>query len=155
GNIDVGTVDGALRATTGTGQIRVGRATGATTLKNSNGETIVATATHDISVKNANGDITIDRAGGEGSAKTAMGSIRLGAIRQGSIGAHTAAGDITIGIAEGTAAYLDVSTTYGHVDSELEGTGGPPTDGPQAHIRARTSAGDITIRRAHLDPAGD
>jgi DUF4097 and DUF4098 domain-containing protein YvlB len=155
GNIDVGTVDGPLTVSTGSGEIHVDRVTGVATVKNSNGDTEIGAALGGASIKSANGHISLGRADGAVTAKTALGRIELGAMREGALDAHTAAGDISIGIVSGTSAYLDVSTTYGHVDSELDATPGPPTDGPRAQIHARTSAGDIAVHRIRPEVVGE
>jgi Putative adhesin len=153
GNVDVGAVDGRLTTSTGTGRIRVERVSGPATVKNSNGATDIGSATGDVSVKSANGDISIDRADGDVSARTAAGNIHVGAVGEGTMGAHTSVGDISIGIVAGTAAYLDLSTTHGHVDRDLEARSGPAADGPRAHILARTTAGDIEVHRVQPDLA--
>jgi Putative adhesin len=155
GNVDVGAVDGRFTTSTGTGRIRVERVAGPTTVKNSNGATDIGAANGDVSVKSANGDITIARADGEITAKTAAGNIHVGAVGEGTMSAHTSVGDISIGVVAGTAAYLDLSTTHGHVDRDLQARTGPATDGPRAHILARTTAGDIEVHRVQPDLADD
>ena len=155
GNVDVGAVDGPLTTSTGTGRISVGRVSGPATVKNANGATDIGAATGEVSVKSANGDITIGRADGEITAKTAAGNIHVGAVTEGTMSAHTSVGDISIGIVAGTAAYLDLSTTHGHVDRGLEVSTGPAADGRRAHILARTNAGDIEVHRVRPDLADD
>ena len=89
----------------------------------------------------------VERAGAAVTAKTANGAIRLGEVVRGSVSAESACGDIAIGIAPGTAAWLDVHTQYGHVDNRLDAA---PAAGPRedaAEVRA-TAAGDITIHRS-------
>ncbi len=155
GNVNVGAVDGSLTTSTGTGRIRVESVRGPATVKNSNGATDIGSANGDVSVKSANGDIRIGRADGEITAKTAVGTIHVDAVREGTMSAHTSVGDISIGIVAGTAAYLDVSTTHGHVDRGLDASPAPAAGGRRAHILARTSAGDIEIRRVRPDLADD
>ena len=82
------------------------------------------------------------------AAKSANGAIRLGAVQRGPVVAETAMGAVEIGIADGTAAWLDLDTRYGHLHNALE-TAGPPAAGEETvEVRARTSYGDITIRRS-------
>ena len=57
-------------------------------------------------------------------------------------------GAVTVGIPTGTAAYLDVRSDHGRVRSELGRAAEPRPDTERAAVRARTSYGDITIRRA-------
>jgi hypothetical protein len=72
----------------------------------------------------------------------------VGAVSRGDVELRTAFGSIEVGIAEGTAARLDVRTDYGSVRQELEAAGAPPASAATVAVRARTSHGDITIRRA-------
>ena len=96
----------------------------------------------------ANGDIAVDRARATVAAKSANGAIRLGAVQRGPVVAETAMGAVEIGIADGRAAWLDLDTRYGHLHNALE-TAGPPAAGEETvEVRARTSYGDITIRRS-------
>jgi DUF4097 and DUF4098 domain-containing protein YvlB len=81
-------------------------------------------------------------------AKTASGAIRVDRITAGDADLRTAAGDIEIGIAEGSAAHLDVRAHRGTVLQQLEPLAGPPREGPRVSVRARTGTGDVVVRRA-------
>ena len=123
-------------------------------IKNSNGDTHLGDVGGDLRARAANGDIAVDRARATVAAKSANGAIRLGAVQRGPVVAETAMGAVEIGIADGTAAWLDLDTRYGHLHNALE-TAGPPAAGEETvEVRARTSYGDITIRRsAGMTPA--
>jgi len=82
-------------------------------------------------------------------AKTANGNIRIGEVVNGAIVLETAAGELEIGIREGTAAWLDVSSQYGRVRNLLDETDSPEQSEATVEIRARTSYGDIKIHRAN------
>ena len=80
---------------------------------------------------------------GRPTARSTIGEqVRGSASVSGSYGA------VTVGIPTGTAAYLDLRSDHGQVRSELDRTPEPRPDIERAAIRARTSYGDITIRRA-------
>ena len=81
-------------------------------------------------------------------AKTANGHVRVGEAVRGALELSTATGNIEIGIAEGTAARLDVRTQFGRVDQRLQASDAPPATGEKLEVRGRTSFGDITIARA-------
>jgi DUF4097 and DUF4098 domain-containing protein YvlB len=155
GSIGARRIDGSLDAHTGSGRIRIQRVTGAATIKSSNGSIEAGAIDGDAKINTANGDISVDRAGAGLSAKSANGSIDVGAIEDGSISAQTAAGDISIGVTAGTAVYLDLSTSYGHVDNGLDAGGGPPEGARSAHVQARTGVGDVRIHRARPDITND
>ncbi|MCU7722630.1 DUF4097 family beta strand repeat-containing protein [Actinoplanes sp. KI2] len=148
GHITADEIDGNADVSTGSGRIELGGVAGTVAIKNSNGATTVSSAGGDLRVRNANGDITVGRAGAGVDAKTSNGTIRIGAVVRGSVVLVTPAGDLDVGIAEGTAAWLEVKTGFGHVRNLLENATGPEEAAETVEVRARTSYGDITIRRA-------
>jgi len=148
GNIAVDRGQGDADITTGSGDVRVGHIGGAVVIKNSNGDTVVGEVTGDLRVRSANGRISVDRAHASVMAKTANGNIRVGEVVKGAVVLETAAGELEVGIREGTAAWLDVSSGYGRVRNSLDETDSPEQSEAKVEIRARTSYGDITIHRA-------
>ena len=148
GDIAVDHVAGDAEVSTGSGAVRLGDVDGTATVKNSNGETRVGDVTGEVRVKASNGDIVV--AGGHTSvtAKTANGNVRVSQVRHGTIVLETSAGEVEVGIRQGTAAWLDVSSQYGSVRNSLDASDGPATSDDTVDVRARTSYGDIVIRRA-------
>ena len=149
GDITLEHATGDVHLTTGSGVIRVGEIVGAAVIKNSNGATFVSKVGGELQVKAANGDIAIDDVRGTVAAKTANGDIRVGAPASGSVVAETALGAIEIAIPEGTAAWLDLHTQYGRLCNDLATSGPPGPDDDRLEVRARTSYGDITVRRSY------
>jgi DUF4097 and DUF4098 domain-containing protein YvlB len=149
GNIAVVRASGEADVTTGTGEVRIGHIGGAAVIKNSNGDTVVGEVTGDLRVKSANGRISIDRAHASVVAKTANGRIRIGEVMRGAIVLETAAGELEVGIREGTAAWLDVSAHHGRVRSSLDQASSPEQSEATVEVRARTSYGNIVIHRAN------
>ena len=148
GSATADTITGDAEISTGTGEIRIGEIHGAAVVKNSNGDTTIDSVDGDVRIRNANGDIHIDRAGAGVDAKTSNGSIRLGQVVHGSVQLGTAAGNLDIGIADGTAAWLEVKTGFGHVRNLLENTTRPDQTDETVEIRGHTSYGDITIHHS-------
>jgi DUF4097 and DUF4098 domain-containing protein YvlB len=148
GHVTAGGIAGDADISTGAGKIQVGEVDGAVEVKNSNGDTTVDAATGDVRVRNANGAIDIGRAGAGVDVKTSNGSIRLGEVVRGSVVLQTAAGDLDIGIAEGTAAWLEVNTGFGHVTNQMENATQPDETDQTVEVRGRTSYGDITVHRS-------
>jgi hypothetical protein len=153
GAVAVGTVAGDARATTSSGTMRIGAVGGGAVLKNSNGETRVGTVGGELKVSAANGDIYVDDARSGVDAATANGSVRIGAVSRGSVSLRTAAGSLDVGIAPGTAAYLDLHTSFGNVRNDLDSAGPPGTGERSVEVRARTSFGDIVVRRGETGEA--
>jgi DUF4097 and DUF4098 domain-containing protein YvlB len=147
GDVDVDRVDGAAGIHTGSGEVRVGRVAGAAVVKNSNGATSIGEVGGDVRVKAANGNISIASANQSIVARTAAGSIDVGEVRRGATVLETAAGNLSCGIAQGTAANLDVRCRYGRIRSALEATDGPASSDEVVELHAHTSVGDITLFR--------
>jgi DUF4097 and DUF4098 domain-containing protein YvlB len=148
GHLTVEGVAGNAEVHTGTGKVRIGDIGGTAVVKSSNGDVTIDAVTGDARVRTANGEISIDRAGAGVEAKTANGSIRIGEVKRGSVTLETAAGDLEIGVAAGTAAWLEVKTGFGHVRNLLENATRPEETDQTVEVRGRTSYGDITVRRS-------
>ena len=148
GNVSVDRSVGHTDVTTANGEIWIRKIDGPAVVKTSNGDITLGEVTGDLRLNTAYGDITVDRALASLSAKTAYGSVRIGEVVRGSVVLETAAGELEVGVREGTAAWLDVRTRYGSVRSSLEPAAGPETSDETVEVRARTSAGDIVIRRS-------
>lgn len=148
GSITVGRVGGMAEITTSSGSLRVGLLDGPAVLKNSHGTTTVGAATGDLRVSGANGDIDIARAEGSVTATTAHGTLRVGDVARGTVQLETSYGAIEVGIREGTAAWLDVSSERGQVRNTLADSEPPRDTEETIKVRARTRWGNIDVRRA-------
>ncbi|HYA00411.1 MAG TPA: DUF4097 family beta strand repeat-containing protein [Candidatus Binatia bacterium] len=148
GNITVDRALGRVEAKTGTGSVRIGAVEGPALIRNSNGDTWVGEVSGDLEVRAANGRIAVDRAGASVAARTACGDILLGEVGSGTVGANTSMGRVEVGIRRGVAAWLDLQTHAGKVLNELESAEPPEPGEDTVEVRARTPAGDITVRRS-------
>ncbi|HEY3765536.1 MAG TPA: DUF4097 family beta strand repeat-containing protein [Gaiellales bacterium] len=148
GDVSVGHAAGDLAASTGSGVVRIAAVDGSAVIKNSNRETWVGDVGGDLRVNAANGNISVDRAGATVALKTANGDIRLGEVAPGAVVAQTAFGKIDVGIRDGVAAWLDLDTGFGRVRNDLTDAERPDAGEDTVEVRARTSYGDINIRRA-------
>lgn len=148
GRVDVDTVAGRADISTGSGRLQVREIDGPAVVKNSNGDSWIGLVTGDLRINAANGDIAVDRAGGDVVASTANGGITVGAVTRGSVSLKAGFGEIEVGIPAGTAAKLDVSTSFGRIRNQLESTDGPQETDETIDLRARSGYGDIVIRRS-------
>jgi DUF4097 and DUF4098 domain-containing protein YvlB len=148
GSITVDRVDGTAEITTSSGSLRVGLVDGPAVLKNSHGTTTVGAATGELRVSGANGDIEIRRAEDAVTATTAHGTLRVGEVARGTVQLETSYGAIDVGVREGTAAWLDVSSVSGQVRNTLTTSEAPEKTEDSVRVRARTKHGNIDIRRA-------
>jgi len=148
GEVSANEVAGNADITTGSGKVRLKTIAGTALIKNSNGDTYLGDVTGDLRIKAANGDIAVDRTHASVTAKTANGDIRIGEVVRGAIVLETAVGELEVGIREGTAAWLDVSSKYGKVHNSLMAAHDPADAKDQVEVRARTSYGDIVVNRS-------
>jgi hypothetical protein len=149
GHITVDTIAGDADVATGSGRVQLGEIGGAAVVKSSNGAIDIGTVTGDLRARTANGDIRVDRADAAVEAKTSNGTIRVGKVARDSVSLHTAAGDLEIGVAAGTAAWLDLKTGHGRVHNALDDIGQAPRKSEETvEVRAHTAFGDITVRRS-------
>ena len=148
GHITAGDIAGDAEISTGTGRVQIGDVEGSAVVKSSNGDTTIGAVTGDVRVRAANGAISVERAGAGVDAKSSNGSIRVGEVVRGSVVLETANGDLEIGVAEGTAAWLQVNTGFGQVRNLLDEAARPTESDETVEVRGRTSYGDITIRRS-------
>ncbi|NUT93577.1 MAG: DUF4097 family beta strand repeat protein [Saccharothrix sp.] len=148
GNVGVNHVTGTADVLTGSGDLRVEHVDGDAVVKNSNGHTRVGEVTGDLRVKSANGEISVDLARGDVTATTASGSIRVHEVIRGKVVMETSVGQLEVGIRNGTAAWLDLSSVLGAVHNSLEAASGPDPATETVEVRGRTGYGDIVVRRA-------
>ncbi|MEV0320667.1 DUF4097 family beta strand repeat-containing protein [Streptomyces sp. NPDC050658] len=148
GEVAVDRVEGAAEITTGSGDVRVGEIGGAATIANSNGSTKLGEVRGELRVKSSNGAIAVGLAGADVDARTANGSIRLAEVVRGTVTMESAAGELEVGVREGTAAWLDVRSRAGALRQSLGSTAGPDSTDETVQVRGRTGLGDIVIRRA-------
>ena len=148
GAVTVARVTGDAEVATGTGRVRLGRIDGAAVVKNANGDTRIEAVAGDLRMSAGNGDLTVGRADRNVTADAAHGEVRIGEVGRGTTAIKTGFGEIEIGLRGGTSARLDLFTSFGHVRNTLNPADAPaPADAPIA-ISARTSHGDIIVRRA-------
>jgi DUF4097 and DUF4098 domain-containing protein YvlB len=148
GDVSVSRSAGPVDASTSSGKVWLGEVDGTAMVKTSNGDITVGEVSGDARLNTANGDIAVERALASLDAKTAYGGVRVGELVRGSAVLETAFGEVEIGIREGTAAWLDVRSSYGSVRSELDARQGPEESDETVEVRARTGFGDIVIRRS-------
>jgi hypothetical protein len=147
GDISVERATGHTEVRSGTGDVRLRELDGSAVIKNSNGDTWVGVAGGDLRVSAANGSIAVDLANASVAAKSANGAVRLGEVVRGAVVLETKIGQLEVGIRPGTAAWLDVSSRFGRIVNSLDAADEPDASAATVEVRARTSVGDIVIRR--------
>jgi Putative adhesin len=147
GDISVDRVTGQAEVTAGSGDVRLRELDAGAVIKNSNGDTWVGVGGGDLRLNSANGSIAVDQAHASVGAKSSNGAVRVGEVVRGSVVLETRIGELEVGIREGTAAWLDVSSRFGQVRNSLTASDAPESSSETVEVRARTSVGDVVIRR--------
>ncbi len=148
GTITVERAGGHAEIKTGTGRVRLREAASSAAIRNSNGDSWIGEIAGELRVHAANGDISVGRAGTGVTASTSTGDLRVGELTSGGLTLKTSIGQIEVGIRAGTAAQLDVSTKFGRVLNQLDSADSPSPSDQIAAVHARTSYGDIVLRRS-------
>ncbi|MGH3555140.1 MAG: DUF4097 family beta strand repeat-containing protein, partial [Mycobacterium sp.] len=148
GNVDIDTVHGNLKAATTSGSITVQAVAGNVLVAAASGSATIGELDGELKFKAASGDLSVERLCGSVRSETALGSVSIRTAVRGGISAATSKGAVAVGVAEGTAARLDLFTASGTVTNLLEPAGGPAEGADTLLIHARTAIGDIDIHRA-------
>lgn len=137
------------RLRTSAGDVHVRRATVEADLSSSAGNVTLGDAGGRTVLRTSTGDVTVGRSAGRLDARTAYGQMRVDSVSEGEVTLATGYGSIDVGVLDGTAVRLDVSSDHGHVRSELAPTHDRPDDTERvATVAARTTYGSVTIRKA-------
>ena len=147
GDIAVNRATGRVEIATASGAVRLTRVDGSASVKNASGDTAVGDIGGDLRVSAARGAISVARAHAAVTAKSAYGDVRLDEVQRGAVLAETGYGSIEVGLIDGVAAWLDLSTGFGAVRNGLDAADTPVKGEDAVEVRARTGFGDITIRR--------
>lgn len=147
GDVTVGHIAGDAELSTGSGELRLHQAGGTATVKNANGNSWIGEVTGAVQIRASNGRITVDEAHADVNAVAANGDIRIGSIHSGVVELKTSMGELEVGVPEGISTWIDAQTAFGKVRNQLDSTDRPKTGQSTAKVSARTSYGDITIRR--------
>jgi hypothetical protein len=121
------------------GRLRIKTASGDVAVRRVEGDAELSLASGDVFVKDAEGSVEV---------KSASGDVRLDCVRRGRVKAQTASGDVTIAVAEGVAAYLDVTTVSGDTECTLPFQEKAPGSTTALEIVARTVSGDVVVKGA-------
>ena len=148
GNIDIAAVSGSVEAKTGAGTVRIGKVGANAEINTAAGNARIEEIAAAARMKTAHGNIEIGAVGDSLEAFTSSGNIRVSRADHGYVRARTVSGGVSVGVANGVAAHLDLSTVSGRVRSELE-AGGAPKDGePSIELVLSTVSGNVSVARA-------
>jgi hypothetical protein len=147
GEVGIGHIAGPANIDGGAFAMRIGEVKGPVGLSNAGGQTWIGHASADLDLSSGSCDFDIDRVDGSVTAGTGSGAIRIGRMTNGQAKLTNGSGNIEVGISEGTAASIDVSSERGAVHNFVSSQGEPGPADAKVSVHARTRHGDITVKR--------
>jgi hypothetical protein len=151
GGLEVGSVVGNLKADTASGGITVHDINGSASVSTASGDATIGDLDGDVKFRAASGALTVRCLHGNLNAQTASGDVAVVTAVNGGVSAQTSSGEVVVGIAEGTAAQLDLRTGSGEVRNLLTPSDGPAAGDETLIVHVRTGSGDVVIQRATAD----
>jgi DUF4097 and DUF4098 domain-containing protein YvlB len=119
GDISLGTVEGDVSVTSASGDFQCSEIGSGLKVKTASGDVVVGRLGGAADLSLASGDVRLEDAASSVKANTASGDVYLGRAHEGEIRVRSASGDVTILVAPGTGAYLDVTSVTGDMSCTL------------------------------------
>lgn len=151
GDLEVGSVVGNLKADTASGGISAHHINGSASMSTASGDAAIDDLDGEVRFRAASGSLTVRRLQGNVDAQVASGGVTVATAVNGGMSVQTNSGEVVVGIAEGTAAQLDLRTRSGEVRNSLAPSDGPAEGEEILVVHARTGSGDIVVQRATAD----
>ena len=148
GEVAIAHIAGRADIEGGAFAVRIGEVDGPVEITGSGGQAWIGRAAADLELSSSSGGFDIDRADGSVTATTASGAIRIGRMTHGQAKLMNGSGNIEVGISDGTAASIDVTSERGAVRNSVASPEGTGASDATVTVHARTRHGDIIIQRA-------
>lgn len=151
GDLEIGSVVGNLKADNVSGGVAVDGINGSATVSTVSGDATISDVDGDVKFRAASASLSVRRLHGNLNVQTASGDVNVATAVSGGVSAQTASGEVVVGIAEGTAAQLELRSRSGEVRNMLTATDGPAEGDETLVVHARTGSGDVVVQRATAD----
>ena len=148
GGIDIVSVSGSVEAKTGAGTVKIGKVGANAEITTAAGNARIDEIGGAARMKTAHGNIEVGSAGDSLDAFTSSGNVRVTRADHGHIRARTVSGGVSVGVASGVAALLDLHTVSGRVRSDLEASGAPADGEQRIELVLSTVSGNVNVARA-------
>jgi len=135
-------------ATTGSGDIAINASAGSVEAKTGSGRITVGKVGADARITTGSGNIEIGQAGDSLEAFAASGNVQIRRADHGHVHARTVSGQISVSVANGAAALLDITTMSGRVNSNLDSAAAPGEGEKRVELTLSTVSGNVNLARA-------
>ena len=136
-----------VRVASASGDIRLGSITGDASISTASGDVLADAVEGDLEVSLASGDVRIHRVAGNASISTASGDVRIDRCDGSSVELKSISGDLVLGLPGGIRVDADLNSLNGRIELPDRDPSAPPAI-RNVRVTAKTTTGDITIRRA-------
>jgi DUF4097 and DUF4098 domain-containing protein YvlB len=148
GDITADHVTGECTIKSGSADVRVGPVGGGADISAGSGDISIESVAGALRLKAGSGDLVVQSVGDSTDAMAGSGDVLLKRIDHGRVKVKTGSGDIVVGVARGTAAYLDIMTVTGDVKSDLDASEAPGSSDFTAELTIQSGSGDVVLQRA-------
>ncbi|MGH3675221.1 MAG: DUF4097 family beta strand repeat-containing protein [Mycobacterium sp.] len=148
GDVIADSVTGNVKADTASGDMTAQSVTGSAVVATASGGATIGDLDGDVKFRTASGSLKVGRLHGTVNAQTASGDVTVATAINGTVSVQSSSGEVEVGIAEGTAARLDLRTGTGRVRNNLNSADGPAEGDETLDVLVRTASGDIGVQRA-------
>jgi DUF4097 and DUF4098 domain-containing protein YvlB len=149
GDVEVGTVRGALRLQSAAGDLRCVRVEGPVTVTTVSGDVEIGAAAGAVDVRATSGEVRLGDVSGALKVVAVSGDVQVLSITEGTMHIRSVSGRIDVGVARGATLSVDAESMSGRVQSDI-----PLDDGPRAAhgdpritLTLRSVSGDVLITR--------
>ncbi len=149
GDVEVGTVGGALRMHSAAGDLRCVRVEGPGSVTTVSSDVEVGTAIGPMDIRVTSGDVRLGDVSGDMKVVVVSGHVQVLSITEGNAQIRSVSGKIDVGIARGATVLVDAESVSGNVHSDIPLDEAPTTEPAQPRIALtlKSVSGDVLIRR--------
>lgn len=148
GDIDIDVVEGFCDVKGGSADIEIQRVDGDCSVLSGSGDLSLGRVEGQLKLKTGSGDVVVKEGGDGIDALAGSGDVLVRRVDHGRVQAKTGSGDISVGVARGTAAYLDVNTVTGDVTCSLDAADAPSDDDASVEVLITSGTGDVVLQYA-------
>ncbi|GGS18072.1 hypothetical protein GCM10010252_66890 [Streptomyces aureoverticillatus] len=130
------------------GRVDVGSIVGAATVKNLRGAINLGEVTGELRISSTTGGVSVGLAHGDVEATSVEGPIKVREVVRGQVNLTATHGDLEVGINQASAAWLETNSMAGTTRNLMGSTDGTGPGAETVKVHARTTVGDVVIRRA-------
>jgi len=149
GDVEVGTVSGALRMHSATGDLRCVRVEGPASVTTVSGDVEIGAVSGVMDVRVTSGEARLGDVSGNVRVVAVSGRVQVLSITEGNVHIRSVSGKIEVGIARGATLHVDAESMSGKVHSDIPLDEEPPAAPPQPRLALtlRSVSGDLLITR--------